>query len=112
MTRAMAPPTLRQTGLFLTRDGSSATLSKTVPVGGPVIVFPVVKIAEFGAWESPLSAASVAASEGQPRWVDLHGGRVWWTETRPTEGGRVALLHEGSDGQPVEVLPAPWNARN
>jgi acetyl esterase/lipase len=83
-----------------------------VGTGGPVIVFGVVEIAEFGTWESPLSAASVAASDGQPRWVDLHGGRVWWAETRPTENGRVALLHEGPDGRPVEVLPAPWNARN
>ncbi|MPZ80636.1 MAG: prolyl oligopeptidase family serine peptidase [Actinophytocola sp.] len=72
----------------------------------------MVKIAQFGTWESPLGAASVAASGGEPKWVDVHGGRVWWAETRPTEAGRVALLHEGPDGHPVEVLPAPWNVRN
>ncbi len=72
----------------------------------------MVKIAQFGAWESPLDAASVAAARGEPQWVDVHGGRVWWAEQRPTEGGRVALLHEGPDGRPVEVLPAPWNVRN
>ncbi|MGH3763438.1 prolyl oligopeptidase family serine peptidase [Actinophytocola sp.] len=75
----------------------------------------MVKIAQYGAWESPLSAAQVAAADGQPKWVDLHGGRVWWAETRPTEDGRVALLHEGPEGpggRPVEILPAPWNVRN
>jgi dipeptidyl aminopeptidase/acylaminoacyl peptidase len=72
----------------------------------------VVKIAQYGAWTSPLTAGLVAASDAQPRWVDLHGGRVWWAETRPTEGGRVALLHEGPGGRPVDVLPAPWNVRN
>lgn len=72
----------------------------------------MVKIAPFGSWESPLGAASVAASGGEPKWVDVHGGRVWWAQTRPTEGGRVALLHEGPAGHPIEVLPAPWNARN
>jgi dipeptidyl aminopeptidase/acylaminoacyl peptidase len=71
----------------------------------------VVKIAEFGAWESPVSAASVASADGAPKWVDVHGGRVWWAETRPTEAGRIALVHEGPAG-PVEVLPAPWNVRN
>jgi dipeptidyl aminopeptidase/acylaminoacyl peptidase len=75
------------------------------------MVVGVVKIAEFGAWESPLSADLVAESDGKPTWVDVHAGRVWWAETRPTEDGRVALLQEGPDG-PVEVLPAPWNVRN
>jgi dipeptidyl aminopeptidase/acylaminoacyl peptidase len=72
----------------------------------------VVKIAEFGAWESPLGADLVAESDGKPTWVDVHAGRVWWAESRPTEDGRVALLREGTDGRPVEVLPAPWNVRN
>ncbi|MGH3880758.1 MAG: prolyl oligopeptidase family serine peptidase, partial [Actinophytocola sp.] len=72
----------------------------------------MVKIAPYGSWESPVSAELAAAADAEPKWVDLHGGRVWWAETRPTEGGRVALLHEGTDGHPVEVLPAPWNVRN
>ncbi|HEX2134139.1 MAG TPA: prolyl oligopeptidase family serine peptidase [Actinophytocola sp.] len=72
----------------------------------------MVKIARFGSWESPLSAAEVGESGGEPKWVGTHGGRVWWAESRPAEGGRVALLHEGPDGHPVEVLPAPWNVRN
>jgi dipeptidyl aminopeptidase/acylaminoacyl peptidase len=72
----------------------------------------VVKIAHFGSWESPLSAAAVGTSGGEPRWVGAHRGRAWWAESRPTEGGRLALLREGPDGEPVEVLPAPWNVRN
>jgi acetyl esterase/lipase len=72
----------------------------------------VVKIAQYGSWESPLSAADVAVSGGEPKWVDTHRGRVWWAESRPDEGGRIALCHEGPDGHPVEVLPAPWNVRN
>lgn len=72
----------------------------------------MVKIAQYGAWESPLTPALVAAAGALPRWVDVHDGRVWWAETRPAEGGRVALLREGDDGKPVEVLPAPWYVRN
>jgi dipeptidyl aminopeptidase/acylaminoacyl peptidase len=72
----------------------------------------VVKIAPFGSWESPLSAAEVGLAGGEPKWIGTHAGRVWWVEGRPAEGGRNALLHEGADREPVEVLAAPWNVRN
>lgn len=72
----------------------------------------MVKIAQFGSWESPLSSETVAAAGVAPRWVDVHDGVVWWAEGRPAEEGRVALMREGPDGTPVEVLPAPWNVRN
>jgi acetyl esterase/lipase len=54
----------------------------------------------------------VAAAGVTPKWVDLHDGRAWWAESRPSENGRVALMREGPGGEPVEVLPAPWNVRN
>jgi dipeptidyl aminopeptidase/acylaminoacyl peptidase len=72
----------------------------------------VAKIAEFGSWESPVSAEAVATAGVSPRWVDVHDGVVWWVEGRPAEEGRGALMREGPDGEPVEVLPAPWNPRN
>jgi dipeptidyl aminopeptidase/acylaminoacyl peptidase len=72
----------------------------------------VVKIAQFGSWESPLTAETVATAGVSPRWVDVHDGVVWWAESRPTEEGRVALMREGPDRTPVEVLAAPWNVRN
>lgn len=67
--------------------------------------------APFGSWISPISAADLAAS-GHP----VDGGRfvgdeVWWSELRPTEGGRTAIRRRGADGEAVDVLPAPWNAR-
>ncbi|MDQ3785909.1 MAG: S9 family peptidase, partial [Actinomycetota bacterium] len=72
----------------------------------------MVKIAQFGSWESPLTAEAVAAAGVTPKWVDVHDGVVWWAESRPSEDGRVALMREGPDGTPVEVLAAPWNVRN
>jgi acetyl esterase/lipase len=72
----------------------------------------VVKIAQFGSWESPLTAETVATAGVSPKWVDVYDGVVWWAESRPTEEGRVALMREGPDGTPVEVLGAPWNVRN
>jgi dipeptidyl aminopeptidase/acylaminoacyl peptidase len=72
----------------------------------------VVKIAQFGSWESPLTARTVATAAVSPKWVDVHDGVVWWAESRPSQEGRVALMREGPDGTPVEVLAPPWNVRN
>jgi dipeptidyl aminopeptidase/acylaminoacyl peptidase len=74
----------------------------------------MVKIttAPYGTWVSPIDAGVVAAAGGGPSWVDTHGGRVWWAEGRPAEGGRLALMVT-RPGEPArEVLPAPWNVRN
>lgn len=44
--------------------------------------------------------------------VGIAGGRVWWAESRPSEGGRTALMREGVDGgDTVEVTPPGANVR-
>ena len=68
--------------------------------------------APYGEWASPISAADVARVVGAPDWVALHAGEVWWTQTRPEEGGRAALLRADADGVVHDVLPGDWNVRN
>jgi dipeptidyl aminopeptidase/acylaminoacyl peptidase len=68
--------------------------------------------APYGTWTSPVSAADVAAHDGRPNWVDFVGDEVWWTEPAPAQGGRIRLLRHRGTGEPVDVLPAPWNVRN
>ena len=41
--------------------------------------------------------------------IDAAG--VWWQESRPPEGGRVAVVRQGPDGAKRDLLPMPWNAR-
>ncbi|MBB4930769.1 dipeptidyl aminopeptidase/acylaminoacyl peptidase [Lipingzhangella halophila] len=68
----------------------------------------------YGSWPSPIDAAAVAQHEAAPRWPAALAEEVWWAESRPAEGGRVALRRTWLDrpGAAVEtVLPAPWNAR-
>jgi hypothetical protein len=66
-----------------------------------------------GAWPSPLSAASVAAGGVALGAVAVtDGGRTaWWSESRPSEGGRTTVLRRTGDGPAVEVLPAELDAR-
>ncbi|MFJ3641619.1 prolyl oligopeptidase family serine peptidase [Streptomyces sp. NPDC090108] len=66
----------------------------------------------YGSWPSPIDAALAAAHDGQPEWVGFVGDEVWWTEPRPAEGGRRALVRRTADGVEQPVLPGPWNVRS
>ncbi|QPP05795.1 S9 family peptidase [Streptomyces bathyalis] len=69
--------------------------------------------APYGSWPSPIDAALVASHDGRPDYLGTVGAEVWWTEPRPAEGGRRALMRLSADGGEVRsVLPAPWNVRN
>jgi dipeptidyl aminopeptidase/acylaminoacyl peptidase len=65
----------------------------------------------YGAWPSPVSAALVAAGGIGVGGPATRGDEVWWSELRPSEGGRVVLVRRVGDGMPADALPAPWSAR-
>jgi dipeptidyl aminopeptidase/acylaminoacyl peptidase len=64
-----------------------------------------------GSWPTPISSALVVRAAARPGAVAVDDGAVWWSESRPEEGGRTALVRRAVDGTAVDVLPAPWNAR-
>jgi dipeptidyl aminopeptidase/acylaminoacyl peptidase len=71
--------------------------------------------APYGTWPSPIDASLVASHDGRPEYPGAVGEEIWWTEPRPAEGGRRALMRlpaDGGDGAAESVLPAPWNVRN
>ncbi|WP_353945720.1 prolyl oligopeptidase family serine peptidase [Streptomyces sp. HUAS MG91] len=72
----------------------------------------MVQTQAYGSWPSPLDAALAAAHDGQPEYVGFVGDEAWWTEPRPAEGGRRALVRRRPDGAEESVLPAPWNVRS
>jgi dipeptidyl aminopeptidase/acylaminoacyl peptidase len=67
--------------------------------------------ASYGEWPSPITSADVAGTQVGLAFPTVIGSRVWWQETRPSEGGRVAVVCQGPDGARRDLLPAPWNAR-
>ncbi|MFC3574277.1 LpqB family beta-propeller domain-containing protein [Streptomyces yaanensis] len=72
----------------------------------------MVQTLPYGAWPSPIDSALAAAHDGQPESVGFVGDEAWWTEPRPTEGGRRTLVRRTADGTEETVLPAPWNVRS
>ncbi|MFI9610166.1 S9 family peptidase [Streptomyces sp. NPDC052023] len=71
-----------------------------------------VQTLPYGSWPTPIDAALAAAHDGHPEYVGFVGDEAWWTEPRPTEGGRRTLVRRHADGTEESVLPAPWNVRS
>jgi dipeptidyl aminopeptidase/acylaminoacyl peptidase len=70
----------------------------------------------YGSWDSPLSAATIAAGgvgvgAASARRAGDGSTEVWWTEARPSEAGRVVLVRQLADGTTFDVLDAPWSVR-
>lgn len=70
-----------------------------------------MRTAPYGTWTSPITAADVASGEALVEYVGFVGEEVWWTETRPDDGGRSALVRHRADGTVEDVLDAGWNVR-
>jgi dipeptidyl aminopeptidase/acylaminoacyl peptidase len=65
----------------------------------------------YGEWPSPIEGTDVAHKRVGLSFPVITGTDVWWQETRPSEGGRLAVVCQGADGIRRDLLPAPWNAR-
>ena len=65
----------------------------------------------YGEWPSPIDGADVARKQVSLTFPVIDAAGVWWQESRPEEGGRVAVVCQGPDGVKRDLLPMPWNAR-
>ncbi|MCX5309696.1 prolyl oligopeptidase family serine peptidase [Streptomyces sp. NBC_00154] len=72
----------------------------------------MVSTGAYGTWQSPIDARLAASHDGRPEYVGVVGDEVWWTEPRPAEAGRRALVRRRADGTTESVLPVPWNVRS
>jgi dipeptidyl aminopeptidase/acylaminoacyl peptidase len=66
--------------------------------------------AAFGSWKSPITAQLVVGESlrlGQPR-IGSEG--IYWTEGRPQEKGRHAVVRFRADGEVEELTAAPFDA--
>ena len=67
----------------------------------------------YGEWPSPIDGADVARKRVGLTFPVIDAAGVWWQESRPEEGGRLALVRQRPDGTGTkhDLLPMPWNAR-
>ncbi len=64
----------------------------------------------YGEWPSPISAVSLVSGAVGVGGLCVDGDDLWWSEARPDEGGRVAIMCR-RDGRVVEVTPPNAYAR-
>jgi dipeptidyl aminopeptidase/acylaminoacyl peptidase len=67
--------------------------------------------APYGSWKSPITSDLIVAGSIRLGEICLEGDTVYWSEGRPTEGGRSVVVKRTSDGQVTDLTPAPFNAR-
>ncbi len=68
-------------------------------------------IAPFGSWRSPITADRIVGGNVGLGQLALDQDCVYWTESRPTESGRVALVRRNKEGATQDVVPAPFSVR-
>jgi dipeptidyl aminopeptidase/acylaminoacyl peptidase len=68
-------------------------------------------VAPYGSWNSPITSDLIVGGTIRLGGIVVDGGDVYWTEGRPAEGGRNAIVCQTGGGRRFDVIPAPFNAR-
>jgi hypothetical protein len=67
--------------------------------------------APYGSWKSPITSDLIVAGSIRLGEIRLDGETVYWSEGRPTEGGRSVVVKRTADGKIIDLTPAPLNVR-
>ena len=65
----------------------------------------------YGSWPTPITSKVVVAKAVGLGEVRVDGDEVVWSESRPAEGGRTALVRRDAQGAVTELLAPGQNAR-
>ena len=72
---------------------------------------PTPKIAPYGSWKSPITPELILADAIRLGEIALDRQDTYWSEGRPRENGRTAIVYRTPDGQVTDMTPMPFNAR-
>lgn len=64
----------------------------------------------YGSWKSPITSDLIVASSIGLGQIKLDRSDIYWSESRPAEGGRSVIMQRSLDGT-TERTPPPFNAR-
>ena len=70
------------------------------------------RVAPCGSWSSPITAELIVAGTVTLGQIVADDADLYWSEGRPSEGGRTVICRRRADGTIEDVLPAPFNARS
>lgn len=65
----------------------------------------------YGSWTSPITADLIVAETISFGGIWVDGGNIYWSELRPAEGGRNAIVRRDARGDVADMIPAPYSAR-
>ncbi|MGC1307072.1 MAG: S9 family peptidase [Phormidesmis sp.] len=74
----------------------------------------MVIAAPYGSWKSPITSDLIVSSSIRLGAVQIDGADIYWSELRPTEGGRQLVVRYGPEdelGNVNDMTPAPFNVR-
>jgi dipeptidyl aminopeptidase/acylaminoacyl peptidase len=67
----------------------------------------------YGTWPSPVTPSLVARGSKRFGTLQSADGALYWSQSRPEEGGRQVILRAAARGGPSkDLLPAPFSARS
>jgi dipeptidyl aminopeptidase/acylaminoacyl peptidase len=69
-------------------------------------------IAPYGTWKSPITSDLIVADTVGLGEIRLDGKDTYWTERRPQEGGRTAIVRRGPTGNTTDAISPEFNARD
>ena len=87
--------------LFMHREQARTRRSHLTPAPAP-----------FGTWASPITAQSIADGSIRLGQLGVMGDDIFWSEGRPQEEGRNALVWRDASGRMTDLTPAPLNVRS
>ena len=67
--------------------------------------------ATFGSWKSPITSKRIVSESIKLGQIFLQDDQIYWLESRPTEGGRSAVIRLNHDGSQEILTPQPYNVR-
>src|SRR5215210_5354061 len=69
------------------------------------------KVAPYGSWKSPITSDLIVKGSVGLSQPSIDGTDVYWSEMRPSEGGRSVIVRRSAGGELTDLTPTPFNAR-
>ena len=70
-----------------------------------------VQVAPYGSWRSPVTSELIVSETIKLGQILLDGSGVYWSESRPADGGRNVIVKWSPDGKIEDLTPKPFDVR-